>query len=89
LLQRVAAGTGSVLSNYELVGRQNGTIELSKDLFNIKVYDYVATYDEEVYDNQPTRELRNILDAVKYNIFIDDLNVEWNKLQPSTYKGNK
>jgi len=80
LLQRVAAGTGSVLSNYELVGRQNGTIELSKDLFNIKVYDYVATYDEEVYDNQPTRELRNILDAVKYNIFIDDLNVEWNKL---------
>jgi len=80
LLQRVADGTGSILSNYELVGRQNGTIEIDKDVYNVKVYDYIATYDEEVYDNQPTRELRNILNAVKYNIFIDDLDAEWNKL---------
>jgi len=80
LLQRVATGTGSILSNYELVARQNGTIEIDKDLYNVKVYDYVATYDETVYDNQPTRELRNILNAAKYNIFIDDLDSEWNKL---------
>ena len=80
LLQRVEDNTGDILSNYILVGRQNGTIQLSTDLYNVKVYDFVATYDEEVYDNQPTRELRNIFDAVKYNIFIDDLDAEWNKL---------
>ena len=80
LLLRVENGTGSILSNYEMIARKNGTIEISKDLYNVRVYDYVATYDEEVYDNQPTRELRNILNAAKYNIFIDDLDAEWNKL---------
>jgi hypothetical protein len=80
LLLRVETGTGNILSNYEMIGRENGTIQLSKDLYNVRVYDYVATYDEEVYDNQPTRELRNILNAAKYNIFIDDLDAEWNKL---------
>jgi hypothetical protein len=80
LLQRVEAGTGNILEKYILVGRENGTIQLSTELYNIKVYDYQLTYDEQTYDNQPTQELRYIFKSLKENIFIDSLRVEWNKL---------
>ena len=80
LLQRTEDGFGDIISNYNLVGRQNGTIAISTELYNVKVYDASNTYDQAVYDNQPTQELRNILKATKESIFIDDLSAEWNKL---------
>jgi len=80
LLRKARPGQGNILENYDLVGRNNGTIQLSKDLYDVKVYDAVGTYDEQVYDVQPTEELRFIFKALKENIFIDDLTVEWNKL---------
>ncbi len=80
MLEKVEAGTGNILENYILVGRQNGTLQLSQNLYDLRVYDYQTTYDEITYDNQPTQELRYILAAVKEDIFIDDLSVEWNQL---------
>ena len=80
LLERVESGLGDILQDYVLVGRQNGTIQLSQNLYDLRVYDYQTTYDEITYDNQPTQELRFILAAVKEDIFINDLAVEWNKL---------
>jgi hypothetical protein len=80
LLKKTKPGLGNILENYDLVGRNNGTIQLSKDLFDVKVYDAAGTYDEQVYDVQPTEELRFIFRALKENIFVDDLTVEWNKL---------
>jgi hypothetical protein len=69
--------------NYETIGRQNGTIQLSKNL-----YDYYITssgFDSNIYDNigydkEPIIELRNILTSLKDSIFINELEVEWNKL---------
>jgi hypothetical protein len=80
LLERTEDGLGSILSNYNLVGRENGTIQLNKSLYDLKVYDSQATYDEQTYDNQPSRELRFIFAAIKENVFVDDLSVEWNQL---------
>ena len=80
LLKRVTDNTGTILGKYILVGRENGTIQINSEIYNLKVYDSVATYDEQVYDKQPTRELRFIFKAIKENIFIDDLDAEWNKL---------
>jgi hypothetical protein len=80
LLEKVTDGTGNILQNYILVSRQNGTIQLSQQLYDLRVYDFQTTYDEITYDNQPTQELRFILNAIKENIFIDDLSAEWNKL---------
>jgi len=81
LLKKVAPGQGNILNEYNLVGRQNGTIELSSDLYDLKVYDDESlSYDSKVYDDQPTEELRFIFAALKEDIFIDDLRVEWNKL---------
>ena len=80
LLRKTQEGQGNILNNYDLVGRNNGTIEISKNIYEVKVYDAAGTYDEQVYDLQPTEELRFIFKALKENVFIDDLTVEWNKL---------
>jgi hypothetical protein len=84
VLERVEAGTGTLSTDYNLVGRQNGTIQIKDSLFNIKTtplgYDNIGSYDATLYDLEPTAELRNILKAIKEDIFIDDLRVEWNKL---------
>ena len=67
--------------NYETIGRQDGTIELST-----KLYDFTTTtsgydagiYDSAFYDREPVIELRNILGALKNDIFVSDLAVEYN-----------
>jgi len=62
--------------SYKIVGLQNGTIQLKSTLYesidtNIG-YDG-SIYDNVVYDNNPSVELRIILQTLKNNIFIDDL----------------
>jgi hypothetical protein len=69
--------------NYETIGRQNGTIQFSNALYDIENnsigYDN-RTYDSYFYDNQPIRETRIILETLRDNIFIEELEVEYNKL---------
>ena len=69
--------------NYNVVGRQNATIELSSALYdfdtNVLGYDGIS-YEEVNYDSIPTQESRAILEAIKNNIFIDNLLVEFNNL---------
>ena len=70
-------------TNYETVGRQNGTIKFASSLYNYPEwnigYDSLS-YDTSDYDNQPVHEFRVILQALRDDIFIDDLAVEYNKL---------
>jgi len=69
--------------SYKIVGSQNGTIQLSSLL-----YDFIDTtigyegffYDQGVYDNGALNELRIILNAIKNDLFIDDLRSEYLKL---------
>ena len=69
--------------NYKTVGRQNGTIQ-----FNSRLYDYNAqnigfdsnSYDVQLYDRQPIQETRLILQTLRDKIFIEELDVEYNKL---------
>jgi hypothetical protein len=79
------SNTGTLFSDrYIMVGREKGTIEISSDLYNNTItgvgYDNTQAFDSVVYDIENSLELRNILNAVKYNIFIGDYAVEWNKL---------
>jgi hypothetical protein len=84
VLEKVLNGTGNFNENYNLVGRQNGTIRLTDGLYNSKTeplgFDNIGAFDAVLYDLQPSAELRNILKAVKEDIFKDDLSAEWNKL---------
>lgn len=67
--------------NYKTIGRQNGTIKLSKLIYNDTDSGFDnQTYDAVLYDREPTTEIRIILHALKNNIFVDQLEVEWNKL---------
>jgi len=66
------------------VGTENGTIRLST-----KLYDYSQdatgfagndTFDDNFFDQEPSIETRNILTALRDDLFINDLAVEYNTL---------
>ena len=69
--------------NYETIGRQNGTIQLRRTLYS---YSYETSgydaniYDFTVYDREPIIELNNILLGLKEDVFIGELESEWNNL---------
>jgi len=84
VFEKTAESSDLPLGNYELVGRQNGTIQLSKNLYDTVVsgvgFDNVVNFDTGLYDLEPTAELRNIISAVKEDIFRGDYKIEWNRL---------
>lgn len=75
---------GILLSNYVLVGREMGTIELSDTLWNTDTsgigFDVVDSFDAGLYDKEVAIELRNIFKAIKEEVFVGDFAAEWNKL---------
>ena len=69
---------------YTNVGTENGTIRLST-----KLYDYSQdatgfagedTFDDNFFDQEPAIETRKILTALRDDLFINDLAVEYNTL---------
>ena len=66
------------------VGTENGTIRLST-----KLYDYSQdatgfagqdTFDDNFFDQEPSQETRKILTALRDDLFINDLAIEYNTL---------
>jgi hypothetical protein len=73
---------GSFSSAYDLLWSQNGTIQLSNNLWDIPDsqlgFDEYNNYDTTLYNQAPDLELEYILLALKTDIFINDLRVNWN-----------
>lgn len=68
---------------YRTVGSQSGTIQLSSNLYqfgNSSVGYDGSLYDSSIFDNVASIELRNILTALRDDIFIDNLRQEYLKL---------
>ena len=69
--------------NYQTIGRQNGTIFFKQTLYNTAVsfdgFDEIS-FDTKFYDPLPTTETRIIAKAIKDDLFIEELEVEYNKL---------
>lgn len=84
VLEKITEDSIDLENNYLLVGRENGTIEFTENLYNRNIsgvgFDTVTSFDTGLYDIENTKELRNILNAVKTDIFTADYAVEWNKL---------
>jgi len=84
VLEKVNSADATILGQYRLVGRQEGTIQIIDKFYNSSVestgYDLTQSYDSNRYDTSFAIEFRNILRAVKENIFINELDTEWNKL---------
>ena len=65
---------------YRIIGSQNGTIQLNKSIYDFKntLYGFEnSLYDNDSLDKYATIELRNILNALKNDILIDDLKQEY------------
>ena len=69
--------------NYDTVGRQNGTISFNNLIYDAKTsntgFDGIS-YDSAFFDLQAVDELRIILETIKNKIFVNDLEIEYNKL---------
>jgi len=84
LLERISdIPTVDYYEGFKTIGRQNGTIQLSEGLYNFK--NTTAGFDSNIYDvnsydKEPVVELRRILETIRDDIFVGDLEVEWNKL---------
>jgi hypothetical protein len=83
VLERTDHGT-EIVGKYKIVGRENGTIQIKPEIYDKQLnnvgYDASGSYDSVPFDQQPITELRKILAAVKDDIFVEDLAVEWNRL---------
>jgi len=84
ILEKISSDkVGNFAPEFDIVYRENGTIQISESLWNYKDsrYSYdVATLDETLYDQIPDLEVFYILTALKKDIFINDLKVNWNLL---------
>jgi len=84
VFEKVSQSSETLLDNYTLVGRQLGTIEFSSTLYDTSQsgigFDNVNSFDTGLYDIENSKELRNILQTIKEDIFIGDYSAEWNKL---------
>ena len=84
VFEKVTDNSDLPLGNYTLVGRKQGTIQLSDNLYNLQTsgigYDNTVNFDTGLYDLEPTAELRNIFAAIKDNIFVGDYKIQWNKI---------
>lgn len=67
----------------ELVGRENGTIELLSKLYNLSAsqlsYD-MDKFDSKLWDENPSIEVRHIINGLKNDIFVGALSDKWNNM---------
>ena len=84
LIEKTSAiDTDDYTQNYKTVGRQNGTISFKNTLYDSLAastgFDTIS-FDTKIFDNEPVKELRIILNSIKNDLLIDELLVEFNKL---------
>ena len=68
--------------DWERVGLQDGTIELSAEIYNYTLGRFgfdVEVFDAQYYDQEPVIETRKIIQAINEELFIDELAIERNK----------
>jgi hypothetical protein len=84
ILEKVQLGSvGNFSTSYNVVYSQRGTIQILDDIWNYLESNYaydISTLEETLYDQIPDLELFNILTALKDDLFVRDLKVNWNLL---------
>ena len=77
---------GSFTLGYNLVYKENGTIQILESLWNqsnsnfgFDAFAPASSYDQTLYDQTPDLELEYILLALRNDIFINELKENWNK----------
>ena len=82
ILTPTTATYGSFSKDYDLLWSQNGTIQLSNDLWDVPNsqlgFDEYNNFDTTLYNQAPDLELEYVLVALKNDIFINELKINWN-----------
>ena len=83
VVEKTAVGVaGTFDSDYDIVYSENGTIQILDSIWNLETsnfgFDQNNTYDQTLYSQQPDLELQYILTALKKDIFVNDLKINWN-----------
>jgi hypothetical protein len=82
ILEYIGPVGGNFDLNYNLVFAERGTLQFKSALYDINQGRYAydsLTLDETLFDQLPDFELKNILNALKNDIFTDELKIYWNK----------
>ena len=73
---------GNFNEQFDILYSQNGTIQISNNIWDIPNsnygFDYKNTWDQTLYDQIPDLELQYILTAIRDDLFINDLKINWN-----------
>jgi len=84
ILEKLDSGSqGSFNEEYDLVYAQNGTIQISDNIWNSVTGNLgfdKNTFDQTLYSQSADLELGFILTALKNDIFVGELKVYWNTL---------
>jgi len=81
ILEKTQPDAGNFSNNYNLVFKQNGTIQLLDTLWSSSSGNLgfsTLNYDQTLFDQTADIELTNIIDALKNDIFVGELKVNWN-----------
>ena len=83
ILKKIANNApGTYGLGFDIVYNQNGTIQILDNIWNLKTYgfDYENTWDQTLWDQTSDLELQYLIKALKNDIFINDLKINWNLL---------
>ena len=84
ILRKVTADqtVGTYNLDYDLVYQENGTIQISNNLWNradsVFGWDQLAGFDLTLFDQTPTVEINNILRGILEDVFVNYLKVYYN-----------
>ena len=74
----------STTDGFKNVATQNGTIKLKSSLYDYTIdntgFDGEDPFDVNFFDTEPKLELRKILTAIRDDLFIGDLKIEYNNI---------
>ena len=82
IILKAVESNGTFSDSYDIVYAQNGTIQILDSIWNQVAnpnnYDQTSTYDQTLYDQTPDVELTYMLNALRDDLFINQLKVHWN-----------
>lgn len=82
IVEKSSTTPGTFSSDFNLVYAENGTIQISNSIWDIANsgfgFDQTNAFDQTLYDQTPDLELQYIISALKDDLFVGDLKVNWN-----------
>lgn len=82
IVEQVSTNTiGNYGNNFNLIYIQNGTIQIGDNIWDLAYgWDETYSFNQPLFDQTPDIEIEYIFKALKNDLFINELKVNWNQL---------